>query len=79
MESFQLLYDNKPQEAAAFLVQTGKSIHQTALDGGSWSNAVLLIPSSDPLGEPSFGGQETKLRAVHQHKKSLRELKDHHK
>ena len=48
----------------AMLVQMLKTLHQCAIDGGDWSNALLLWPAEDPIGAEDFGGEEAELRQV---------------
>ena len=62
-------------EAAAHMVTSLQAMHQAALDGGSWANAVHMVPDGDPLHRDEFGGDEETLEAVHSYRKSIAELK----
>eukprot|EP00973_Karenia_brevis_P080846 11215445-Karenia_brevis.AAC.1 len=44
--------------AHAALGQTMKAMVQVALDKGSWDNAVLLLPWTDPTSRVEWGGDE---------------------
>jgi hypothetical protein len=61
--------------ATALLVQCQKSFLQYALDGGSWDNAQLLWPESDPFYQVEFGGLETEMAQVHMYRKAINDLK----
>ncbi len=50
----------------AALVQTLKSCHQFALDGGDWKAAWLLTQVRDPYRATVFGGTEAELNLVAQ-------------
>ena len=67
--------DGEHALALAFACQPSEALHQIALDRGSWDSALLLLPMPDALGDPSFGGEEHELAAVHSHRKALKDLK----
>ena len=77
-EIVQLLADRDVDHAHAFAVSFAKALHQVALDRGSWDSAALMIPVADALEEPSFGGSERELAAVHSYRKAMRDLKSKH-
>ena len=74
-ELVQFLVQGDVQHATAFGVLLLQAIHQTALDGGSWDNAIHILPTADPLGRPCFGADETTLLEVHRYRKALKELR----
>ena len=74
-EALQLSLHGSPEHTQAYLVQASKAIYQTALDQGDWANAVLLVPTPDPLARPDFGGTPQELQKVHQYRKALAELR----
>ena len=62
-------------QSIAYACQLSKAIHQVAIDNGDWSNALLLIPTPDALGEPSFGGEEEEMHMVQGWRRAMRDLK----
>jgi hypothetical protein len=74
-EIIQALDDGDSNEAAMLAIQSAKALHQVALDKGDWSNALLMIPLSDPIGRADFGGEEEELVHVHGYRKALSDLK----
>ena len=58
-----------------WVVQCLKAIHQVGLDRGSWHNASLLLPISDPLQQEDHGGDEDELLAAHSYQGALAELR----
>ena len=74
-EIIQMLMDGDEEHALAFACQMSKALHQVGLDKGSWDTALLMLPTPDALGEPSFGGEEQELAAIQSYRKAIRELK----
>ena len=64
--------------AHAFAAQLAKALHQVAIDGGSWESASLMLPLPDAFQEPSFGGSERELAAVHSYRKAMKDLRSKH-
>lgn len=60
--------------ATAFACQLSKALLQVALDGGDWTNALLLIPVPDVLEEVKFAGEEQEMIEVHGFRKAIREI-----
>jgi hypothetical protein len=69
------LTHNRVDEGVALVVQLQKALVQSGIDGGNWSSAVHLFPTSDPLGGEEFGGDEHEMRAVARYRKAVSELK----
>ena len=55
-EIFELLENQRVEQAAATVCQLLKASHQAALDQGSWALAATLLPWDDPLAREPFGG-----------------------
>ena len=70
----ELIEHRKMEEAGATAVQVLKAIHQTALDGGSWNSAVLLLPWDDPLQKDLFGGDEQEMMAAASWNRGIKDL-----
>lgn len=68
----QLHQDSRHAQAIATLVQPLKVLQQVAIDNRTWSTAVHLFLSVEPLGKEHFGGGKMELAAVHQYMKGLR-------
>ena len=77
-EVIQLCADKQFAHAHAFAAQLAKALHQVAIDGGSWESASLMLPLPDALQEPSFGGSERELAAVHSYRKAMKDLRSKH-
>ena len=56
------------------LVQLLKAVHQTALDGGNWSNAILLIPWPDPLARDLWAGEDDEMAMAAKFSRSVKDL-----
>ena len=61
--------------AESLLVQLLKLLHQVAVDGGSWDNALLMWPTEDPVGQEDFGMEEHEMIAIHAYRRGLTDLK----
>ncbi len=69
------LCENQEHELVAGTVtQLLKCLHQTALDGGHWGNASLLLPWSDPLEREQWAGEEDELEVNVKYQRSVRDL-----
>ena len=77
-EMLTLAEDGKVDHALALMVLMRRCLHQVALDQGSWQNALLLLPTKDPLMRSPFGGTEAELEAVHSYRRALNELTKEH-
>ncbi len=67
--------ENQQLELVAGLVtQLLKALQQTALDGGCWSNAVLLLPWEDPLERDLWAGEEDELETAVKFSRSVKDL-----
>jgi len=76
MEALHLLIFKRKHRARgiALLCQLCRAAHQAALDGNSWVNAGLLVPTRDPTAQPRFGGTHAQLAAVTDWNKAVEEL-----
>ena len=74
-EVLQLLVNQRYQHATAYTVQALKALHQVALDQGAWENALLLLPTPDPLQTDEFAGTEEEMLAVAKYRKGLTDLR----
>eukprot|EP00929_Paragymnodinium_shiwhaense_P008266 TRINITY_DN112214_c0_g1_i1.p2 TRINITY_DN112214_c0_g1~~TRINITY_DN112214_c0_g1_i1.p2 ORF type:complete len:440 (-),score=61.56 TRINITY_DN112214_c0_g1_i1:575-1894(-) len=63
------------EAAGAYLVQLLRSLHQVALDNGSWQDASLLLPVQDPIQKREFGATERELETVAAYRKALNDLR----
>ena len=70
----ELLEHRELEQAAATSVQLLKALHQTALDQGSWSNSMLLLPWDDALRADLFGGDEDEMMAAAKWNRGIRDL-----
>ena len=70
----QLLLKGEALQAQALTVQGLKSVHQSALDQGSWQNAWLLTGLADPTQRQRFAGEEHEMEIIAQYSKTLDEL-----
>ncbi len=69
------LCENQEHElVAGTIAQLLKCLHQTALDGGHWGNASLLLPWSDPLEREQWAGEEDELEVNVKYQRSVRDL-----
>ena len=59
---------------AATIVQMLKSVHQVALDGGGWQNAVLLRPWQDPLSKELWAGEDQEMATAARYSRAIRDL-----
>ena len=64
----------RKHQAEAYMVQLLKSLHQVALDGGSWEVASLLLPARDPCQREQWGASERELEAVASYRKAMKEI-----
>ena len=78
-ECLQAAMAGKHQHVAMMLVQCCKALHQTALDGGSWDNAALLLPWEDPMGGDEWGREADELLAASQYRSAVADLRKIHK
>lgn len=77
-EALQHWLEGRPQHMATYICLLMQAIHQTALDGGSWDNAVLFLPSPDPLGHAEFGGSPGMMTDVAAYRRGMKDLKKKH-
>jgi hypothetical protein len=77
-EALQHWLEGRPQHMATYVCLLMQTLHQVALDGGSWDNAVLMLPSPDPLGHPDFGGSQSMMTDVAAYRRGMKELKRQH-
>ena len=59
---------------AGTLAQTLKAVHQAALDSGSWSNAVLLLPWQNPLQRELWAGEDNKMATAARYSRAIKDL-----
>ena len=59
----------------AVVAQGLRAVHQVAIDHGKWSYAVQMLPMSDALGRPAFGGSEQELESIQAYRKGLADLR----
>ena len=52
------LVRGETDEAAGYLTQLLRAVHQVCLDGGNWTTARHMLPRSDPLEHEQFGGTQ---------------------
>jgi hypothetical protein len=71
-----LLLRDQSLEAAAYLVQYLKALHQVVLDQGSWENASLLLPRQDPISQVEYGGLPAELETAASYRDSLKKLNE---
>ena len=69
-----LAEEQKGELLAGTLVQGLKALHQVALDGGSWSNAVLPLPYDDPLTRDLWAGDELEMQTAVKFTRSVKDL-----
>ena len=62
-------------QAAAYLTQLVRCVHQVSLDNGSWSTAMHMLPRADPLEQPLFGGAQAELEIISSYQEALKKLK----
>ena len=74
-EALQLLVEKRYEHGTGLSIQLLKAISQVATDGGSWQNAMWLVPLEDPIGTEDFGGDEAEIEEIYAYKKALLELK----
>ena len=74
-EALELATSGHHDQYNMFLVQLLKSLHQSAIDGGDWSNAGLLLPVEDPLAGDDFGGDPEELLVCHGYRSAVSELR----
>ena len=74
-EVLQLLVNGHYAHATAYTVQALEALHQMALDQGTWDNALLLLPTPDPLQTDEFAGTEEEMLAVAKYRKGLADLR----
>ncbi|CAE8611036.1 unnamed protein product [Polarella glacialis] len=72
---YELLRQNKPDQACAQLVQNLKSKLQCALADGSWDQVGLLRGLPDPVGNINFAGDAGEMSVILRYTMPLRELK----
>ena len=70
-----MMIDGHTAHGMAMLVQISKSMHQAAINQGSWEIAALLLPTEDPLSRPEFGGDAEEMIRVQSHRRSMRDLR----
>jgi hypothetical protein len=64
----------KRQRGWALICLLCRALHQQALDGNSWANANLLVPTCTPGARPGFAGTVTQMEAVASFNKASKEL-----
>jgi hypothetical protein len=57
----------------ALLVQLCRALHHAALDGNSWGNAGLLMPTPDPSKPPIFAGPARQMMDIASYSKAQAE------
>ncbi len=73
--ALSLSLKNRPAESQAYLCQILKSIHQNALDNGSWEVENSLLPGEDPCGRPSHAVSEAELEKIVSYQEAMKKLK----
>ena len=61
-------------QLACVIAQCLKAVHQVALDDGSWSNAVLLLPWQDPLARDLWAGEDGEMATAARYSRAIRDL-----
>ena len=56
------------------LAQTLKAVHQVAMDSGSWSNAVLLLPWQDLLQRELWAGEDNEMATAARNSRAIMDL-----
>ncbi len=69
-----LAESQQPELLAGTLVQALKALHQVAIDGGSWSNAALLLPWEDPLSKELWAGSDGEMEAAVKYTRGVKDL-----
>ena len=69
---------HRAPQAKALLVQLMKTLHQVAVDKGSWEVGSLFLLQPDPLALAEFGGEEKEMEDVYRYRKGVRELRARH-
>ena len=77
MEALQFAVDGEPEMTALLLTQMAKALHQVALDGGDWVNAVMILQAvvPDPLRRQQFGGDEGEMEDIQRYRRAVSDLK----
>jgi hypothetical protein len=77
-EALQEWVNGRHHHVGASLCLILQSLHQCALDGGSWQSAQLMLPGPDYLGRPEFGGDFVSMTGIAAYRKALKDLKQQH-
>ena len=59
---------------AGTIMQTLKAVHQAAIDGGSWSNAILLLPWQAPLARELWAGEDLEMATATTYSRAILDL-----
>ena len=60
---------HKAPRAKALLVQLMKTLHQVAVDKGSWKVGSLFLLQPDPLALSEFVGEEKEMEDVYRYRR----------
>ena len=74
-EILQLHLQGQHDHVGAYLCLLAQSMHQSCIDQGDWSTAVMILPTEDPLNRTPFGADERQLAEIYSYRKAIRELK----
>ena len=71
----EMMLKDEHDQAAGYLTQLCRALHQTALDGGSWHTASHMLPTADPLERVACAGTHNELEIIAGYQEALRRLK----